>query len=60
MCRMPGRPLGERSFFSAKNLLERKRLGDFLEELGKLQVGAGAAKPQGGLAGWQGMRNEGV
>lgn len=36
---MPGRP-GERIFFNAKNLLERKRLGEFLDELNKLQVGA--------------------
>lgn len=37
---MPGRPGGERIFFSAQNLLERKRLGEFLDELNKLQVGA--------------------
>lgn len=38
--RMP-RPVGvDRPFFSAANLLERKRLGEFLDELAKLQVGA--------------------
>ncbi|KAL4419761.1 hypothetical protein ABPG75_006859 [Micractinium tetrahymenae] len=43
--RMPGRP-GERVFFNAKNLLERKRLGEFLDELSKLQGPlAGPAKP---------------
>lgn len=42
---MPGRA-GDRAFFNAKNLLERKRLGEFLEELGRLQGPlAGPAKP---------------
>lgn len=46
---MPGLPHErDRAFFSARNLLERKHLGDFLSELGQLEVGgpgrcAGAA-----------------
>ncbi|PSC70096.1 E3 ubiquitin-ligase [Micractinium conductrix] len=41
------RPVGvDRPFFSAANLLERKRLGEFLDELAKLQGPlAGPAKP---------------
>lgn len=46
---MPG-PAGERvrPFFNAKNMLERKKLGDFLLELAALQVGAGAHGSYGG------------
>ena len=37
---MPGVPAEpERPFLSARNLLERKHLGDFLQELGQLKVG---------------------
>ena len=37
---MPGLPHErDRAFFSARNLLERKHLGEFLSELGQLEVG---------------------
>jgi hypothetical protein len=39
---MPGVPHErDRAFFGARNLLERKHLGDFLSELRQLEVGAG-------------------